>query len=297
MTAFLSDEDYKMATAKVSLGSLFGTIAVYLTAPLMISFAGWRSVFVFSAVCGIFMLIAWSFLALDTAVKVEKAMGNDDIAAHWAKKAEKLRRKIFEKFWCAKRGLLSDTPEMKHFSEHAQALGIISGVLEGKNAELALNHLLEDKDLARCTVYFSYYLFEAFFKMDRGDLFLKRLDLWRDYLKLGVTTLLERPENEKIQARSDCHAWGAHPIWFMQTGLAGIKSAGTFFSRVHIKPSPGPLKEIKASHPHPKGMITVDLKFDGAKVSGYVDTPVEGVFEYKDFETTLKKGRNTIRGN
>lgn len=69
MTAFLSDEDYKMATAKVSLGSLFGTIAVYLTAPLMISFAGWRSVFVFSAVCGIFMLIAWSFLALDTAVE------------------------------------------------------------------------------------------------------------------------------------------------------------------------------------------------------------------------------------
>jgi hypothetical protein len=236
-------------------------------------------------------------LALDTAVKVEKAIGNDDIAAHWAKKAEKLRRKIFEKFWCAKRGLLSDTPEMKHFSEHAQALGIISGVIEGKNAEIALNRLLEDKDLARCTVYFSYYLFEAFFKMDRGDLFLKRLDLWREYLKLGVTTLLERPENEKIQARSDCHAWGAHPIWFMQTGLAGIKSAGTFFSRVHIKPSPGPLKEIKASHPHPKGMITVDLKFDGAKVSGYVDTPVDGVFEYGDFSVPLKKGRNTIRGN
>jgi hypothetical protein len=186
---------------------------------------------------------------------------------------------------------------MKHFSEHAQALGIISGVLEGKNAELALKHLLEDKDLAHCTVYFSYYLFDAFFKLDRGDLFLKRLDLWRDYLKLGVTTLLERPENEKIQARSDCHAWGAHPIWFMQTGLAGIKSGGEFFSRVHIKPSPGPLKEIKASHPHPKGKITVDLKFDNGTVAGFVDTPVDGVFEYGDFSVPIKKGRNNIPGN
>ncbi len=231
-------------------------------------------------------------LALESAVKVEKALGNDDIAEHWAKKATKLKSKIFEKFWCVKRELLSDTPQMKHFSEHAQALGIISGVLEGKNAELALKHLLEDKDLARCTVYFSYYLFEAFFKMDRGDLFLKRLDLWRDYLKLGVTTLLERPENEKIQARSDCHAWGAHPIWFMQTGLAGIKSDGEFFSRVLIKPSPGSLKRIKASHPHPKGMITVDLEFLGDGVSGYVDTPVEGCFKYKNTTLTLKAGIN-----
>ena len=178
-----------------------------------------------------------------------------------------------------------------------KVLMLLGEALSGERAKACFEKLVSDPKLVRTTVYFKYYLFETYFKFNRPDLFFKELSLWSDYLKIGCTTTLERPEFAHSNSRSDCHAWGAHPIWFMQTGLAGIKSAGAFFSRVHIKPSPGPLKEIKASHPHPKGMITVDLKFDGGKVSGYVDTPVEGVFEYKDFETTLEKGRNTIRGN
>jgi hypothetical protein len=229
-----------------------------------------------------------------------RAMGDDLLAERWSRSAGRLRASIRAAFWCPEKSLFASTPARRDFSEHAQALALLGDVLPAEKAEIAFRHLVDDKDLKRCTVYFSYYLFETYFKFGRGDLFLKRLDLWRDYVKKGLTTTQEAPDsgkNGQHESRSDCHAWGAHPIWFMQTGLAGIKSAGTFFSRVHIKPSPGPLKEIKASHPHPKGMITVDLKFDGAKVSGYVDTPVDGVFEYGDFSVPLKKGRNTIRGN
>jgi hypothetical protein len=130
--------------------------------------------------------------------------------------------------------------------------------------------------------------------MGRADLFLKRLDLWRGYVDLGVTTLLEKPENEKIESRSDCHAWGAHPIWFMQTGLAGIKSDAAFFKKVRISPNPGSLTEIKATHPHPEGWIKIDLKFKGNNVSGVIYTPVEGIFEYKGLKQALKKGQNSI---
>lgn len=68
MSALLTDEDYKKATARVSLGSMFGTIAVYLISPVLISFAGWRSVFIFSAVSGAVMLFVWNFLACDIEV-------------------------------------------------------------------------------------------------------------------------------------------------------------------------------------------------------------------------------------
>lgn len=233
-------------------------------------------------------------LAMQSAARVESAFGNDLQARYWLEKSEKLKKKIVEKFWCEKRGLLSDTPAMRHFSEHAQALAIIGDVLPPEKREVAFGHLVEDKDLTRCTVYFSYYLFDAYFKMGRADLFLKRLDLWRGYVDLGVTALLEKPENERIESRSDCHAWGAHPIWFMQTGLAGIKSGDAFFKKVRIAPMPGDLAEIKASHPHPDGWIKVDLKFDGEKVSGIVDTPVEGVFEYKGGMQPLNRGFNAI---
>lgn len=233
-------------------------------------------------------------LAMQSAANVEMAFGNDLQAQYWLNKCEKLKKKIVEKFWCEKRGLLSDTPAMKYFSEHAQALAIIGDVLPEDKRERAFKHLIEDKDLSRCTVYFSYYLFEAYFKMGRADLFLKRLDMWRGYVDLGVTTLLEKPENENIESRSDCHAWGAHPIWFMQTGLAGIKSGAAFFKKVYIAPNPGSLSEIKSSHPHPNGWVKVDLKFNGDKVSGEVYTPVEGEFEYKGFKQVLTKGKNII---
>lgn len=69
MTGFLSEEDYKKVTVKVSWGSSFGTIAMYLLSPVLIRIAGWRSVFVFSAVCGVVMLLVWNRSCPDIAVE------------------------------------------------------------------------------------------------------------------------------------------------------------------------------------------------------------------------------------
>lgn len=51
---------YQNASVKVSWGSSFGTIAVYLLSPVLIHFFNWKAVFFFSAGCGIIMLILWS---------------------------------------------------------------------------------------------------------------------------------------------------------------------------------------------------------------------------------------------
>lgn len=59
MTALFQGHDYDRAVVRVSWGSSCGTILIYLFAPLVITFAGWRGVFVFSAVCGIIMLLVW----------------------------------------------------------------------------------------------------------------------------------------------------------------------------------------------------------------------------------------------
>ena len=236
-------------------------------------------------------------LAMRSAASVERALGNELQAKYWEGKSEKLKQAIIKAFWDEKRGIFADTPEKKDFSEHAQALALLGDVLPKDKAETTFRHLVEDKDLKRCTVYFSYYLFETYFKFGRGDLFLMRLDLWRDYVKKGLTTTQEAPDsgkNGQKESRSDCHAWGAHPIWFMQTGLAGIKSAAPFFAKVRVAPCPGGLKSLKATHPHPKGWIEVDLKFDGDKATGMVVTPVPGTFEFGGKTVELKAGINAI---
>ena len=182
-------------------------------------------------------------------------------------------------------------------------MAIIAGLLpvdkENKEAEM-FRHLVEDKDLYRTTVYFNYYLFEAYFKMGRSDLFQKRLDLWRDYVARGLTTLSEAPDsgkNGQPESRSDCHAWGSHPIWFMQSGIAGIRSDAPWFEKVIVNPLPGALKSLKAKHPHPKGWIEVDLKFDGETetAKGTVNTPVPGKFFCGKTVQDLVPGINEIR--
>ncbi len=70
MTALLSEDDYKSTSVKVSWGSSFGTIAVYLISPLIISFASWEWVFRISAICGIIMIFVW--LKVAPEVETEK---------------------------------------------------------------------------------------------------------------------------------------------------------------------------------------------------------------------------------
>lgn len=61
MSGALSSDEYKKSIVKVSWGSSFGTILIYLVAPLFISYAGWKSVFLFSALCGAVMIFVWNF--------------------------------------------------------------------------------------------------------------------------------------------------------------------------------------------------------------------------------------------
>ena len=76
MTSIMSSEEYARATVKVSWGSSFGTIFVYLVSPVIISVAGWKAVFVCSALIGVIMLGVWNKFCCD--VKREPAKTKSD---------------------------------------------------------------------------------------------------------------------------------------------------------------------------------------------------------------------------
>ena len=54
--------------------------------------------------------------------------------------------------------------------------------------------MADDPSLIPCTIYFRYYLHQAMKIAGRGDQFIRRLDLWRDQLNLGLSTWAEQPE-------------------------------------------------------------------------------------------------------
>ena len=233
--------------------------------------------------------------ALQGAAKIEDAFGNRHLAAHWREKAERLKPAIVRQFFDEGRGLFASDAGHKVFAEHAQCLALLADVFDGARAQALFEKLITAKNLDRTTVYFSYYLFETYFKFGRADLFLKRLDLWKGYVALGATTTLEAPEYPGRDSRSDCHAWGAHPLWFLRTGVAGIRSAAPFFEKVRVAPQPGGLKSFKASYPHPSGkMIDVDLSFKDGRAHGRVTTPVPGEFVFGGETKALSVGDNEI---
>jgi len=59
LTYHLTPDDYKRSVTKVSWGISFGTIAVYLIAPVLITLFHWKAMFLFSAICGVLMLLVW----------------------------------------------------------------------------------------------------------------------------------------------------------------------------------------------------------------------------------------------
>ena len=232
-------------------------------------------------------------LAMQSAAATEQRCGDNAQAEYWLARARRTFDAVHRRFWDDGRGLFADDLAHGKWSEHAQALAIVTGLMRADEEERAFEGLISSPELARTTVYFSHYLFEAYFRHGRGDLFLKKLALWRDYVRLGLKTPLESPG---ANARSDCHAWGAHPIYHALAGLAGIRPAALDYVKIEIAPCPGGLSFIKANAPHPKGPVAVDLHFEGAGAVGAVTLPegVEGVFRWKDVEQSLAPGENRI---
>ena len=79
--------------------------------------------------------------------------------------------------------------------------------------------------------------------------------------------------------------------------MAGIKPASDGFASVRIAPQPGGLKRISARMPTPKGMVSLDLRFEGNAPTGTVTLPhgLPGTFVWKGASHPLHVGENIIR--
>lgn len=192
--------------------------------------------------------------ALVAAAELETAFGEPHLAAANRAWAGRLAAAIRTQFWDAERGLFADDLAHAQWSEHAQCLALLSGQFPVDEA-LCFERLLTAPDLARTTVYFSFYLLETLARFGRGDLMVAKMAFWKEMVAQGFRTPVESPE----PSRSDCHAWGSHPLFHFHASLAGIRPDAPGFGRVRISPQPGPLQHLGSTMPHPAGTIAFDL--------------------------------------
>lgn len=237
-------------------------------------------------------------LAYRTAAQLESGLGMDAFAAQYNRQADRLAQTIRGKYWDPSRAILADTPEKNVFSQHANALAILSGLVSGNEATLLAKKILADSSLAPASIYFKYYLHRALIQAGLGNDYLGWLDKWHENISMGLSTWAE--DYDVNAARSDCHAWGASPNIEMYRTVLGIDSAAPGFAEVTIEPRLGPLKKAGGSIPHPLGEIAVAYERKRGEWEIEVDLPgnLKGSFVWEGRSYPLKAGRNrmVIRG-
>jgi alpha-L-rhamnosidase len=232
-------------------------------------------------------------MALRFAADLENAFGEPSLGERNTRLANSIGDSVNQLFWDEERGLLADDVEHSSFSEHAQCLALLTDVLDGQRAKTCLRQLLTDEILHRTTVYFSFYLFEVLKKFERPDLLLERLSFWKDLRAKGFKTPVEKPE----PSRSDCHAWGAHPLYHFHASLSGIRPATPGFQSVLIAPQLGSLSEVHSRIPHPRGYIEAHVTVDpnsGTTVSIHLPNGIAGIFLWKGEKVPLRPGDNAF---
>lgn len=242
------------------------------------------------------MLTLYYVHTLDCVVNLYKRIGQGEAAARWAAEAARVKSAVYDQCWDQQLQLFRDYPDQAVYSQHTNLLAILCDVLPAADQETLLERILTEKIFTEyASSYFSFFLFKALQKTGREDLFLDQLDFWHHYLDRGHTTTGEA--GFASHDRSDCHAWSAHPSYFLLSMVCGIQPADIGFKRVTITPHLGDLTQVQASMPHPQGRISVDYRVVKGKLRATITLPagLAGVWRYEGREVPLKAGENHIR--
>jgi hypothetical protein len=231
--------------------------------------------------------------AYQVAANMEEKSGMKAYATLYDKYAAQLKNTIRKKYWDSSRGMFADRIEKDLYSQHANTLAILTGVVSGNEAAALAKKMITDTSIAQASIYFKYYLHRALIKAGLGNDYINWLGAWRDNLKMGLTTWGESPNINTT--RSDCHAWGSSPnIEFLRT-VIGIDSDAPGFAKVSVQPHPGSLTNIKGEMPHPKGKIRADYLKKNNKWLITIDLPagLTGSLVWAGKRYPLKAGKNT----
>lgn len=172
--------------------------------------------------------------ALQSFVRLHEELGDIREQEYWQAAADMLADSIMLAFWDPAAKLLREGPDANWgFTQHAQAWGLLTGIIPEGDVAAVAESLHSDENLTKATYYQTFYVVEALAKVGRLDrLWSHWLAPWRDALALHLTTWPEKPE----PTRSDCHAWSAWPTYAFLTHVLGVKPVEGGFQGYAIDP-------------------------------------------------------------
>ncbi|SFS55285.1 alpha-L-rhamnosidase C-terminal domain-containing protein [Paenibacillus sp. BC26] len=211
--------------------------------------------------------------ALVKAAEMNEWTGRNETGAEYRERAASVLEAVRLHCWSESRQLFRDGPAVEAYSQHAQVWAVLTGTVKGNEAKSLTARMLDGDgdgaDLAQISTAMSYYLFRALAMTGKYEQTFELWDSWRRQVDLHLTAWVEDPVSE----RSDCHAWGALPLYEFPAEILGIKPLAPGFAQIGIAPVVGPLNWAKGSASTPHGLVEVGWQLEGSRFTIQVNGP------------------------
>ena len=241
-----------------------------------------------SADDGMNTIINWLLVyALRLSVELEEEFGSMEMAERYRAAAQRTVAAL-QPYCDESTGLYNLRGIAGEYAEHQQILSVLAGDESEAAAHARMERTAVQQGIARGSILFIHYLWEAAKKTGTLPLFfMPRWEKFLSVIKRGGRTF---PETF-YHPRSECHGWGAITLFTMTSILGGIAPDSWGFKRVLIQPELELLPvDFSANCPHHAGGFikeTIRHRQDGWQIAVSLPDGVEGVFRWKGIERKI----------
>ena len=206
--------------------------------------------------------------ALQSLSRLLTALQRKAAAVEYEKIAADILAVIEARCFDFERGMYREGEHFEQYSQHTQVWAVLTGLASGARAQEVLTHALEEADVVACSFVMQFYLFRA---LEKAGMYERTLPLWENWRRLlaqHCTTVPEKPE----EPRSDCHAWGALPLYEFTAKMLGVEPLMPGWTAIKIAPKWELVEELSGCVPTPRGDVLVRWSRENSSVHITVQT-------------------------
>lgn len=207
--------------------------------------------------------------ALKSLARVLRAMGRKDTACEYEEIAGHIMTAVERLCYDENREMYREGESFEQFSQHTQVWAVLTGLAKGDKAHRIMTHALHGTDVVKCSFVMQFYLFRALEKAGMYRRTMPLWDQWKHLIDLHCTTIPETPHNP----RSDCHAWGALPLYEFTAKFLGVEPAEPGWKSIAVRPRIDLFPQMEGEVATPWGIVMVKWDKEGEAVNLNITVP------------------------
>ena len=221
--------------------------------------------------------------ALQYGVQLFEATGRPGLVEEYRYRRKRILDAVQRECWDEEKKMYREGPAFTQFTYHAQAWAVLNEMVEEEKAKEVLLSAINDENCLKYSFSTAYEWFRALAKAGMYDEIREAMNEWIELLELDCMTCPETPK----EARSECHAWSALPMYEMIRTIAGIEADEIGWKHVKIAPHMMNLNDIQGTAVTPYGNIDFYYEMNDGKWNYSLKIPegIQATFYFEDGRT------------